>query len=320
MEEILVLGSGVIGLTTAYCLAKENYKVKIVAGCSYDQTTSSVAAAFFYPYKAEPFDSVASWMQTSLHQYRNLALDPDSGVVWTDFSELLLPEGAIPWWHDSVDSFKLEEQIIELPVGKRRRCHYRVPVIDSSLYLKYLHRSVAELGVGIVIRQIKDMKECFESNTLVVNCAGLGAKELFEDKDLHAARGQVISVQLNKPHNALVDLTVDGRIAHIIPRVNDSVLGGTYEPDEYSLEPDSNVTDQIIDNCKKSFPHFAALNRQNVIAVKCGLRPVRSRVRLEKESVGSNLILHNYGHGGAGFTLSWGCAKDVCKLVGEVSS
>lgn len=320
MEEIVVIGSGVIGLTTAFCLAKENYKVKVIARSSYEHTTSAVAAAFFYPYKAEPFDKVANWMNASLCRFRDLSLNPSSGVVWNDFCELLLPDANIPWWHDYVDSFKLDEQTIELPVGKRIRCHYRVPVIDSSVYLKFLHYSLGELGVNFVFEEVADLKDCFDSNSLVVNCSGLGARELCNDTDLHAARGQVICINLDKPHNALVDLSIDGRIAHIIPRVKDSVLGGTYEPDAYGLESDSNVTNQIIDNCKKSFPHIEGLDHKNVIAVNCGLRPVRSRVRLEKESHGSKWILHNYGHGGAGFTLSWGCAMEICKMAADISS
>lgn len=320
MEDIVVIGNGVIGLTTAYCLARENYKVKVIARSSFDQTTSAVAAAFFYPYKAEPFDKVVNWMNVSMSQFRKLSLNHDSGVVWKDFNELIMPSGNIPWWHECVDSFRLEERIVELPIGARKCCHYRVPVIDSSIYLQYLHRSAIEMGVSFSIRDIKEINECFESNSLVVNCSGLGSRELFNDYDLHAARGQVVCVKLNEPHSALVDLTIDGRIAHVIPRVNDSVLGGTYEPDEYSLEPDSDVTNLIIENCKKSFPHIDELEHQNIIAVKSGLRPVRSKVRLEKEAFGTKWILHNYGHGGAGFTLSWGCAMEISKMAAEISS
>jgi D-amino-acid oxidase len=36
---------------------------------------------------------------------------------------------------------------------------------------------------------------------------------------------------------------------------------------------------------------------------------------LEKESIGEKIVIHNYGHGGAGVTLSWGCADEVVKLV-----
>ena len=80
------------------------------------------------------------------------------------------------------------------------------------------------------------------------------------------------------------------------------------------------MTNLIIENCKKSFPHIDELEHQNIIAVKSGLRPVRSKVRLEKEAFGTKWILHNYGHGGAGFTLSWGCAMEISKMAAEISS
>ncbi len=47
-----------------------------------------------------------------------------------------------------------------------------------------------------------------------------------------------------------------------------------------------------------------------------GIRPYRKGgIRIEQEMIGEKLIIHNYGHGGAGVTLSWGCAKEVVGLV-----
>jgi D-amino-acid oxidase len=53
-----------------------------------------------------------------------------------------------------------------------------------------------------------------------------------------------------------------------------------------------------------------------------GLRPGRSTVRLEEaEPLSSGArVVHNYGHGGAGVTLSWGCAREVVTLVGDPSA
>jgi D-amino-acid oxidase len=53
-----------------------------------------------------------------------------------------------------------------------------------------------------------------------------------------------------------------------------------------------------------------------VLAHRVGLRPVRPQVRLETQAVpGGRHVVHNYGHGGAGVTLSWGCALAVAGAV-----
>ena len=57
------------------------------------------------------------------------------------------------------------------------------------------------------------------------------------------------------------------------------------------------------------------LDRSKIIGESVGLRPSRSEVRLESEKVDGTLIIHNYGHGGAGVTLSWGCADEVTRML-----
>jgi len=59
------------------------------------------------------------------------------------------------------------------------------------------------------------------------------------------------------------------------------------------------------------------LDRSKIIGGTVGLRPSRSEVRLEVEDIGDRKVVHNYGHGGAGVTLSWGCAEEVVRLVAQ---
>ena len=52
-----------------------------------------------------------------------------------------------------------------------------------------------------------------------------------------------------------------------------------------------------------------------------GLRPGRKEVRLELEMAGPSCpIVHNYGHGGGGFTVAWGCANEVARIVQDYLS
>ncbi len=114
-------------------------------------------------------------------------------------------------------------------------------------------------------------------------------------------------------------------MAYIIPRIDDIVLGGTddedvtgarYHGEEYlesaTLDPEAEA---IVQRCIGLEPRMAALS-ENVVKVVTGWRPVRSEVRVEAERIApERILLHNYGHGGAGVTLSWGCARDVVEQL-----
>ena len=96
-----------------------------------------------------------------------------------------------------------------------------------------------------------------------------------------------------------------------MPRADEIVVGGTEEHDEWSRTPDPATAADILDRASALVP---ALRGAVVVRHKVGLRPARPAVRLEREGD----VVHCYGHGGAGVTLSWGCADEVVGLVGSV--
>jgi D-amino-acid oxidase len=100
---------------------------------------------------------------------------------------------------------------------------------------------------------------------------------------------------------------------YAIPRTNDCLLGGTNAVSD-NREPDPETTDAILGECSR----VLNIKQPRVLAERVGLRPFRrSGIRLEADRLGDNRpVIHNYGHGGSGFTLSWGCARDVLRLAG----
>jgi D-amino-acid oxidase len=86
------------------------------------------------------------------------------------------------------------------------------------------------------------------------------------------------------------------------------VLGGCSVPwpPGAPAEVDPDVTVRILDQARSLGLPVGAVK-----TVRAGLRPYRLEVRLEREG----RVIHNYGHGGAGYTLSRGCAEDVARLV-----
>jgi D-amino-acid oxidase len=184
------------------------------------------------------------------------------------------------------------------------------------IYLDYLQRRFRATGGAITQRAVASLEEALSEASIVVNCTGLGARELLGDTDLHPSRGQVVRIRPNGFRRCLLDDTGANAVAYIVPRQTDIVLGGTDDEGNASTEPDPAVTRDILRRCARLDPAFAAISEADILSVAVGLRPVRSAVRLEAEPrADGRLIVHNYGHGGAGVTLSWGCASEVANLV-----
>jgi D-amino-acid oxidase len=129
----------------------------------------------------------------------------------------------------------------------------------------------------------------------------------------------VVRVRHNGYRRVLLDDTGPNAVAYIVPRVDDIVLGGVDDEYDERTEIDPAQTPDILARCAKLVPEFAGITQDDILSVAVGLRPVRSSVRLELERPGpGQAVIHNYGHGGAGVTLSWGCAAEVVQLVGRL--
>src|SRR5437667_5062164 len=184
--------------------------------------------------------------------------------------------------------------------------------MDTTVYLDYLAARFLKAGgainANVFFKKLEEVDPKFNS---VINCAGIGARELVCDPDLEPHRGQVAIVpQIDNLSCAIV--CDDPPLMYAIPRTNDCVFGGTNEiSDDLSVDPKS--TTRILDECSR----VLNIDKPNILAERVGLRPFRkSGVRLERDRLrDGSPVIHNYGHGGAGFTLSWGCTESVVRLV-----
>jgi D-amino-acid oxidase len=188
----------------------------------------------------------------------------------------------------------------------------RVPITDTTIYLDYLANRFQKAGGSITanvhFEKLEDVDRQFD---LVINCAGIGARELVQDVDLEPHRGQVALVPgIENLSSAIV--CDDAPLMYAIPRTNDCVFGGTNEISN-NLAADPATTSRIVTECSR----VLKIEKPNVLAERVGLRPFRkSGVRLERDRLRDDrTVIHNYGHGGAGFTLSWGCAREVLDLA-----
>ncbi|HJW38333.1 MAG TPA: FAD-dependent oxidoreductase [Candidatus Udaeobacter sp.] len=184
----------------------------------------------------------------------------------------------------------------------------RVPLMDTTIYLDYLANRFVTAGGSIAANvHFNKLEEVDRKFDLVINCAGIGARDLVQDVNLEPHRGQVVIVPKieNLPCAIVCD---DAPLMYAIPRRNDCVFGGTNEISD-DLDVDPRSTARILDECSR----VLNIDKPRVTAERVGLRPFRkSGVRLERDQLcDGRTVIHNYGHGGAGFTLSWGCAREV---------
>ncbi len=306
-----MIGSGVTGLTTALCLLDAGLGVEIWTSARPRITTSSVAAAIWYPYKAGPADRVERWAQQSYATFRELARDPSSGVVMREGIELFPAAEPKPLWRAALDGFRPASRG-ELPADCGGGFVFRAPVIEMPIYLEYLTRRVIARGGVIRDHAVRSLGEAVDSAAVVVDCAGLSARELAPDPELHPIRGQVVRVERCGVERFLLDDDGPGGITYVIPRSNDCVLGSTAEYDREDTQVDEATTKAIVARCVARQPRLA---NARILSAAVGLRPGRAAVRVEAQTFRDARVVHNYGHGGSGVTLSWGCAREVAQLV-----
>lgn len=303
---VLVVGAGVIGLTVGVRLVEAGYDVHLLARELPLETTSAIAAALWYPYRAYPVERVLGWSEQSLEEFTKLAGGEDCGVVLRSGVELVRDRGDAPWWASVVPDFA---RLPTPPSPYRDGWTFTAPVIEMPVYLPWLGQRL-KLAGGTVTRMA--LSALPERADLVVNCAGIGARLLASDSSVAPVRGQVVRLAQVGLERWLLD---GSGLTYVVPRSRDIIVGGTDVEGEWDHRPDPVVADQILDRAVALVPELADAS---VLSHRVGLRPARPSVRLELDDSSGHPIIHCYGHGGAGVTLSWGCADEVLRLVGDL--
>jgi len=310
----MVLGAGITGLTTAVSLLMAGCQVRVVSAAPVEGSTSYLAAAIWFPTHAGPPEKVAAWGR---HTFTALASQAAAGVPGVVMRESLMlyrdPPGE-PDWVASVGDVRAATAG-ELPANYPYGLRFAVPLVEMPRYLPWLVGQVLSNGGELIRRRVGSLDELMHGDVdCVVNCSGLAAHSIVGDTSVYPVRGQIVRVT-----NPGLTLSVrdehhpDGR-AYVHPRAQDCILGGTLEEHNWDTTVDLAAAAAIMRRCRDISP---ALADATVIEHIVGLRPGRPTVRLEEAASarGGTRVLHNYGHGGSGITLSWGCAAEVTGLL-----
>lgn len=313
---MVVIGAGVSGLTTAVCLAEAGLTVRVDAEHPPAATTSAAAGAAWDPYLVEPQDRVREWSAITFTELTALARDPDAtGVQLLDGTHQSMLPRDVPVWAPSVGARPCARE--ELRAGYALGWHYRSPIIDMSRYLPHLTRRLTEMGGHLRAHTYRSPAEAMAQAPIVVNCSGIGARRLVPDPTTTPVRGRLVVVANPGITEFFCDDTPDAEdLVYIYPQGERVVLGGTAEPDVWSLSADPAASAAILRRCAAVEP---LLRDATVLGHRSGLRPVRPEVRLEAQDTPHGRLLHNYGHGGAGVTVSWGCAREIVRLLHEAA-
>jgi D-amino-acid oxidase len=306
-HDVLVIGAGVSGLTTALQLARQGLRVRVVAADAPARTSSAAAGALWDPIYAN-HPRVAVWAARSYQEFARMAGD---AVRLVDGVEAAREPMTTPDWALALPGYR-ECTPAELPAGFVHGWRYRAPVIDMPQYLARLERLVREAGgtfaYGEHLSSLTDV-----AGPIVVNCSGAGAHDLAGDDEVQPIRGQLVAVRNPGLTEFFAEHTAElGEMTYLIPQGSVVLLGGSAEPGVADPVPDQGVAAAIVKRCGDVFPSVLTAE---VLGHRVGVRPSRPTIRLEHEQRDGRDVVHNYGHSGAGVSTSWGCADDVTAIV-----
>ncbi|RDW80617.1 hypothetical protein BP5796_05315 [Coleophoma crateriformis] len=350
MPNIVVVGAGVSGLTSALLLSQNPaYKVTIVAKHmpgDYDiEYASPWAGANYLPVSDE---SNNRWEKGTWPELQRLARDvPEAGIHFQRAEALCREKdfssasgqgfkglfSTNPWFKDVVPDFKVLPKET-LPEGIDSATSFTSVCINTAVYLPYLVSQCLKNGATVhraILNHISDAADLHHLGKadVIVNCTGLLASKLggVMDKEVIPVRGQIVVVR-NDPG---VMLTVSGtddaedELIYTMKRAagGGTILGGTYMKGNWEANPDPNQAVRIMKRAVAMCPALTngsgRIEDLSIIRHGVGLRPFRtSGVRIEKEKVGNTWVVHNYGHGGWGYQASYGCSEGVVELVKDV--
>ncbi|KAJ1938993.1 D-amino acid oxidase [Linderina macrospora] len=351
---VVVVGSGVIGLTTALSLQRTNrYSVTVVGdhiaadlngphGISQDWA-SPFAGANWRSFAGFEHTKQRAAEEVGYFKLRDLArTTPEAGVKIVQMVDFGADLGERELVHrDYVANLQPIDRS-EWPAGAVIGYKYDSLIINVLQYLPWLTKQFVAEGGQVKkarLEHILDATRYADNCKVVVNCTAMGSRTLggVNDNEMYPTRGQTLLV--NAPNVNFTTMMPDSagsktKCTYVIPRGDGTViLGGVMEGDNWDRTECKSTTEDILRNCLSLCPQLLGKGyagtysrdvpdadvealRSKVIRVNVGFRPSRrSGPRLEAESKGDVVVLHNYGQSSFGYQSSWGYAHAAVRKL-----
>jgi D-amino-acid oxidase len=317
--DVLVIGAGVVGLTTAISLAEAGLSVTIRTAAPPERTTSVAAGAVWGLVKAGPPERVLEWGRVGLEVLAKLAAEPGTGVRIAAGREV--SRGPLePYYWTELLTDRRPCGRSELPEGFIQGWHYTAPLATMPVYLGYLRARFERAGGTLEVSPVDSLAGLAGAAPVIVNCSGAAAHDLVPDPAVVPVRGQVVIAANPGIEEFLINRDPEPPwIVYMFPHGDTVLLGGTNDEGNWDTDPKQEVAERILAGCRAIEPRLRGVE---ILGHRVGLRPWRPEVRLEAEPLSvspssppQGVLWHNYGHGGAGISLSWGCAAEITRSV-----
>ncbi|XP_046561547.1 D-amino-acid oxidase-like isoform X1 [Haliotis rubra] len=326
-KRVCVIGAGVSGLASAVCVQRQcpNVEVTLVADVFSPKTTSDVSGGFWEPYCLgdTPKDLIKTWSSVTWDYLLSIYNSPVAQRVGCQLmSGFTLTDGDCPDpdFKDQVFGFRqlTADELKQFPMARNGSFHTSVQ-IDVELYLQWLMERFTRQGGRVQQRKVESLEEMSGQYDVVVNCTGMGSCTLMRDTSLKPVRGQVLRMQAPWVKHFYLFISSKAAATYMFPSCRSLVVGGVAQEGNWNEDVDEADSRDIHERALLLMP---SLKGVKIESVRTGLRPARTQVRLEAQHLkmrsGETLpVVHNYGHGGAGVTLHWGCAQHTARLVKE---
>ncbi|XP_020280030.1 D-aspartate oxidase [Pseudomyrmex gracilis] len=330
--KVAVVGGGVVGLTTAALVQKDlfrNAEITVLAS-DFDDIVSYVAAGLFRVGSSfsGPTDAITrKWVKNSYEFYDAIRKTENASYAGvTDISGYIFANSSSNvvknhWLERVVPVYRrATEEEFQLVNGNwKYGSFFSTLLTQCSLYLPWTRQKLQENGVLFKQRKLNFLHELIGEYDVIINCTGLGARQLCGDKRLVALRGQVLKVKA-----PWIKTFFYGELdTYVIPGFDGVVtLGGSRSYDSENMKLCPHETAAIRERCETLIP---SLKDVEVVSEQMGLRPHREGgVRVGEGSRFSNghskaaIIVHNYGHGGYGVCMAPGTAMETVKTAIEL--
>ncbi|PVH89412.1 nucleotide-binding domain-containing protein [Cadophora sp. DSE1049] len=329
-ETIVVVGAGVLGLSSALICQQHFPRTKVVIVARDLPGTESIdyaspwSGAHYRPIPDITPQGIyeASLARRTYDHFKIYAADnPDACISFTTGMDWLERPGdeylTAKTRYQDIDEFRVLRPE-ELPSGVKWGASYKTWCVNTPVYLCHLLRRFILNGGRIVQKRLESLSEAFtivENVRTVINCSGVG----FNDPASFITRGQTCLVA-NTASQTVTRQNADGTWTFVIPRPahGGTIIGGTKEERDYESSPRLETRQRLLEAAAKSFPDLLDEDGKfRVIRDIVGRRPSRTGgMRLEVEDFGMGRhVIHGYGAGGRGVEMSWGVAEEVLSLL-----
>ena len=255
---VAVIGSGVVGLSTARLVQEAGFPVTVYAAALPSDTTSNVAGGQFHPFAVfregyQPagfLDQFKRALDYSWRRYQIMVGD-DYGIRWLPtYLEADSPEAALlPYFPPNNRALTRAQH----PFPLDNVVSYDTMYVEVGRYLRQMIRDVQTAGGTFTLKRFTSSFDVLKlSEKLVFNCTGLGSRDLFGDQDLHPIRGQLAILE-PQPE---VRYAAQGGFGYMFPRADGILLGGTFEHDVWDPTPQQSDIDRIVSSQKQFFESF----------------------------------------------------------------